>query len=69
MAAKACAQDDVRYAMDAERCPECGSTEAFEAGSPEHLAALEAPARKAARPAKKTPAPKPDAAAKPQEEK
>lgn len=42
MAAKACAQDDVRYAVDAKRCPECGSTDAYEAGSPEHLAALEA---------------------------
>lgn len=41
MATKACAQDDVRYAMDAKRCPECGSTKAYEAGSPEHLAALE----------------------------
>lgn len=45
MAAKACAQDDVRYATDAEKCPQCGSTEAYEAGSPEHLAALEVAAR------------------------
>jgi hypothetical protein len=42
MATKACVRDDVRYAMDAPRCPECGETKAYETGSPEHLAALEA---------------------------
>lgn len=40
MATVACAKDDVRFAVGEAACPQCGSTDAFEAGSPEHEAAL-----------------------------
>lgn len=53
MALWVCANDGVPYSVGAKECPECGATEHFEDGSPEHLASL-AKAKKPAKPAQST---------------
>jgi hypothetical protein len=40
MATWTCANDGVEYAIGAPQCPQCGASEHYETGSPEHIAAL-----------------------------